>query len=163
MNRGDPMSEQQSEQKKSLMHVFTAHEEDMVFEEPYNVSGRRIFPWPGAVEEPFWGGAWVDVAPGETSTAHNHDENEMFFITEGSGVMRIGAETRRVRAGETVFITPYQDHDLTNDGETRLRFVTIWWGGAEAIARERAKWASVFEIDDPSGPVNSRVVAGVSV
>lgn len=93
------MSEQQSQQKKSYMHVFTAHEEDMVFEEPYNVSGRRIFPWPGAVEEPFWGGAWVDVAPGETSTAHNHDENEMFFITEGSGVMRIGAETRRVRAG----------------------------------------------------------------
>lgn len=62
-----------------------------------------------------------------------------------------------------MFITPYQDHDLTNDGETRLRFVTIWWGGAEAVARERAKWASVFEIDDPSGPVNSRVVAGVSV
>ncbi|MEW2412140.1 cupin domain-containing protein [Streptomyces sp. NPDC046866] len=131
------------------MHIFTAHEDDMVFEEAYNVSGRRIFPWPEAVEEPDWGGAWVDVAPGATSTPHDHDENEMFFIVEGSGVMRIGGETRRVRAGETVFITPHQDHDLTNDGEGRLRFVTIWWGGSEAVARDRAKWAAVFGIEDP--------------
>ncbi|WP_327284140.1 MULTISPECIES: cupin domain-containing protein [unclassified Streptomyces] len=132
------------------MHIFTAHEDDMVFEEPYNVSGRRIFPWPEAVEEPNWGGAWVDVAPGATSTPHDHDENEMFFIVEGSGVMRIGDETRRVRAGETVFITPFQDHDLTNDGDVRLRFVTIWWGGSDAVARDRAKWAAEFGITDPA-------------
>lgn len=145
---------------KSHMHVFTAHEDDMVFEEAYNVSGRRIFPWPEAVEEPFWGGAWVDVAPGATSTAHDHDENEMFFIVEGSGIMRIGDETRRVRAGETVFITPFQDHDLTNDGDTRLRFVTIWWGGGEAVQRERAKWAAVFGIDDPSLSQSPSAVKG---
>ncbi|MFF5447383.1 cupin domain-containing protein [Streptomyces sp. NPDC012888] len=139
------------------MHVFTAHEDDMVFEEAYNVSGRRIFPWPEAVAEPGWGGAWVDVAPGQTSTPHQHDENEMFFIVEGSGVMRIGEETRRVGAGETVFITPDQDHDLTNDGDTRLRFVTIWWGGAEATSRERARWAARFGIDD-SAPLAGEAV-----
>ncbi|AXE27017.1 hypothetical protein C0216_29535 [Streptomyces globosus] len=139
------------------MHIFTAHEDDMVFEEQYNVSGRRIFPWPEAVEEPGWGGAWVDVAPGATSTAHLHDENEMFFVTEGSGLMRIGPETRRVRAGETVFITPGLDHDLTNDGAERLRFITIWWGGSEAVARERARWAAEFGIADPgaAGPAGT--------
>ena len=134
------------------MHIFHTAPEDMVFEEAYNVSGRRIFPWNEAVKEPFWGGAWVDVAPGETSTAHSHDENEMFFITEGSGVMRIGDEKRRVNAGDTVFITPFKDHDLTNDGTTRIRFVTIWWGGSEAVAAERAKWAAGFGISDTGEP-----------
>lgn len=131
------------------MHVFTTRPEDMTFEAEYNVSGRRIFPWDGAVKEPSWGGAWVDVAPGDTSTAHSHDENEMFFITEGSGIMRIGEETRRVGAGDTVFITPFLDHDLTNDGDTRLRFVTIWWGGSDAVAAERAHWAAEFGIAEP--------------
>jgi oxalate decarboxylase/phosphoglucose isomerase-like protein (cupin superfamily) len=123
------------------MHIFTTNPEDMEFEEQFNVAGRRIFPWPEAVKEPFWGGAWVDVAPGETSTAHSHDENEIFFITEGSGVIRQGEEKRRVSAGDTAYITPYLDHDLTNDQDTRLRFIAIWWGSAEAIAKERAYWA----------------------
>ncbi|MFD3538835.1 cupin domain-containing protein [Streptomyces sp. NPDC058662] len=135
------------------MHIFTAHEDDMVFEELYNVSGRRIFPWPEAVAEPNWGGAWVDVAPGATSTLHHHDENEMFFIVQGSGLIRIGEETTRVRSGETVFITPFEDHDLTNDGDVTLRFITIWWGGADALARDRAKWAAEFGIEDPGAAV----------
>ncbi|MBP0460433.1 cupin domain-containing protein [Streptomyces montanisoli] len=131
------------------MHIFTTGPDDMLFEEEYNVAGRRIFPWKEAVAEPFWGGAWIDVAPGATSSAHSHDENEMFFITEGSGVMRIGTEERRVSAGDTVHITPFKDHDLTNDGPSRLRFITIWWGSAQAIAAERAYWAEEFGIADP--------------
>lgn len=130
------------------MHIFTTQPQDMTYENAYNVSARRIFPWNEAVKEPFWGGAWIDVAPGDTSTAHSHDENEMFFITEGSGTMRIGDEKRRVSAGDTVFITPFKDHDLTNDTDSRLRFITIWWGGAEAVAAERAKWAAELGVAD---------------
>lgn len=130
------------------MHIFTTKPEDMVFEEAYNVSGRRIFPWNEAVAQPSWGGAWCDVAPGTTTTAHSHDENEMFFITEGSGVLRLGDEERRVGPGDTIFIVPEKDHDLTNDGEGRLRFLTVWWGGSEAVAAERAKWAAEFGIED---------------
>ncbi|WP_148082229.1 cupin domain-containing protein [Streptomyces botrytidirepellens] len=150
------------------MHIFTTGPDDMVFEEQYNVAGRRIFPWNEAVAEPFWGGAWVDVAPGDTSAAHSHDENEMFFITEGSGIMRIGEEKRRVSAGDTVFITPFKDHDLTNDGTTRLRFVTIWWGSAEAVAAERSYWAAQFGIEDGGttpvgGPAGSGAGSPVAV
>ncbi|WP_265736825.1 cupin domain-containing protein [Actinacidiphila yeochonensis] len=134
----------------------------MVFEDAYNVSSRRIFPWPEAVAEPGWGGGWVDVAPGETSTAHSHDENEMFFITDGSGLMRIGEETRRVTAGETVFIPPFQDHDLTNDTAGRLRFVTVWWGGAEAVAAERARWAAEFGITGAAAAADAGLSAGAA-
>lgn len=150
------------------MHIFTTGPDDMVFEEQYNVAGRRIFPWKEAVADPFWGGAWVDVAPGDTSAAHAHDENEMFFITEGSGIMRIGEDKRRVSAGDTVFITPFKDHDLTNDGAARLRFVTIWWGSAEAVAAERAYWAAQFGIHDEGttavgGPAGSGAGSPVAV
>ncbi|MGW6564481.1 cupin domain-containing protein [Streptomyces sp. NPDC054975] len=131
------------------MHTFSTGPDDMTFEEQFNVAGRRIFPWKEAVAEPFWGGAWIDVAPGATSTAHSHDENEIFFFTEGSGIIRIGDEKRRVSAGEAVFITNYEDHDVTNDTDSRLRFIAIWWGSAEAIAAERAYWAAQFGIEDP--------------
>ncbi|OKK03482.1 MULTISPECIES: cupin domain-containing protein [unclassified Streptomyces] len=119
------------------MHAFSWTPDDMVFEAEYNVAGRRLFPWPG-VPEPFWGGAWVSVPEGETSTSHNHDENEMFFIFEGTGVMRIGDEERRVSKGDTIFITPFKDHTLTNDTDKPLIFLTIWWGGAEAEAKRAA-------------------------
>ncbi len=122
------------------MNIFSWTSEDMEFEAAYNVAGRRIFPFPG-VPEPAWGGAWVEVPPGETSTAHDHDENEMFFIVEGTGVMRIGDESRRVGPGDTVHIPPFSDHDLTNDTDGRLLFLSIWWGGAEAEAKERARFA----------------------
>ncbi len=128
------------------MNIFSWTSEDMEFEAAYNVRGRRIFPFPG-VTEPAWGGAWVEVPEGETSTAHHHDENEMFFIVEGGGEMRIGDETRRVGPGDTIFIPRFAEHDLTNDSDSRLLFLTVWWGGAEADEKERARWAAVLGAD----------------
>jgi len=54
----------------------------------------------------------------------------MFFIVRGEGELRLGGETRRVGPGDTIFITPFEEHSLTNDGDDRLVFLTIWWGGA---------------------------------
>jgi mannose-6-phosphate isomerase-like protein (cupin superfamily) len=112
-------------------------EANLVFEEQYNVWGKRLFPWDG-LEEPDWGGAWVVVDPGTTSAPHAHDENEMFFIVQGEGELRIDEERRRVAPGDTIFITPCGEHALTNDGDERLVFLTIWWGGAEAEAETAA-------------------------
>jgi mannose-6-phosphate isomerase-like protein (cupin superfamily) len=106
---------------------------DLVAEPAYNTAAVRIFPWAG-VPEPAWGGAWVAVDPGETVTPHAHDEKEMFFIVEGTGVMRIGAEQREVGFGDTIFITPDVQHDLTNTGDSRLLFLGIWWDGRGSAA-----------------------------
>jgi mannose-6-phosphate isomerase-like protein (cupin superfamily) len=117
------------------MHVQTWGPKDLVFEEQYNVWGKRLFPWSG-VPEPEWGGAWVAVDAGTTSTAHSHDENEMFFIVEGRGTLRIDGEARAVGPGDTIFIPPFNEHALTNEGEDRLLFLTIWWGGEDGAERE---------------------------
>lgn len=113
------------------MHLKSWGPEDLKAEPAYNTTAVRLFPWDG-VPEPAWGGAWVAVDPGQTVTAHQHDEKEMFLVVEGTGVMRIGTEKREVKFGDTIFITPDVEHDLTNTGEGRLLFVSIWWDGTPA-------------------------------
>lgn len=122
------------------MHAFSWKHDELVHEPAYNTHARRIFPFPG-VEEPSWGGAWVAVDPGETITPHAHDEKEIFFIVTGQGRWRLGDEVREVGYGDTLYMTPFVEHDLTNTGTERLVFVSIWWDGAEAVAKERARWA----------------------
>ena len=62
----------------------------------------------------------------------------MFFIVRGEGELRLDDETRRVGQGDTIFITPFGEHSLTNDGDDELVFLTIWWGGAEREAAAAA-------------------------
>lgn len=108
------------------MHVISWGSDDLAYEEAYNTYARRIFPWPG-VPEPAWGGAWWAVQPGETSTRHSHDEREMYFVVEGTGVLTMGSEERPIGFGDTIFITPNEPHFVTNDGEGRLLLLSIWW------------------------------------
>jgi mannose-6-phosphate isomerase-like protein (cupin superfamily) len=115
------------------IHMISWGPDSLTYEDAYNTYARRLFPWPD-VEEPEWGGAWCVVKPGETSTPHSHEEKEMYFIVEGSGVLRIGDEHRRVGFGDTIFITPEREHEIHNDGDDRLLFLSIWWddpGGQE--------------------------------
>lgn len=108
------------------MHITSWRHEDLTYEEAYNTYAQRLFPMPG-VPEPDWGGAWIAVEAGETVTPHAHDEKEMFFIVSGEGRMRIGTEERTVGLGDTIYITPFVDHCLTNTGQDRLVFLSIWW------------------------------------
>jgi quercetin dioxygenase-like cupin family protein len=126
-----------NEEEVTTLQLQQWDESGLVFEEEYNVRGKRLFPWDG-LDEPEWGGAWVVVDPGTTSTPHSHDENEMFFIVRGEGELRLDDETRRVGPGDTIFITPFGEHSLTNDGDDELVFLTIWWGGAEREAAAAA-------------------------
>jgi mannose-6-phosphate isomerase-like protein (cupin superfamily) len=108
------------------MHVTSWTRDDLVFEDAYNVFGKRLFPWTG-LPEPDFGTAWVEVRPGATSTAHAHDETEMFFIVEGDGDMEVAGERRHVSPGDTVYIPPHLNHALTNSGPARLLFLTVFW------------------------------------
>lgn len=104
--------------------------EDLLFEEKYNTYAGRFFPFDG-VPEPEWGGAWVAIAPGETSTRHSHQEKEMFFVIQGTGILRHGDDRREVSYGDTIYVTPGVEHDLTNTGSGRLVFLDVWWDTPE--------------------------------
>jgi mannose-6-phosphate isomerase-like protein (cupin superfamily) len=104
--------------------------DDLIFEKKYNTFAGRFFPFDG-VEQPDWGGAWVAVAPDERTTPHGHQEKEMFFVISGRGVLRMGAVEREVGYGDTVYVTPGVDHDLTAVGPDRLVFLDVWWDTPE--------------------------------
>jgi len=70
------------------------------------------------------------VQPGKISCPfHSHAaEEEMFFIVKGSGTLRYGAETRKVRAGDFIFCPtggPETAHQLVNDSEATLAYISV--------------------------------------
>jgi len=70
------------------------------------------------------------VSPGKRAFPfHNHRVNEeMFFILEGSGSVRIGAETFPVRSGDVIACPPggpETAHQIINTGPTELKYLAV--------------------------------------
>ena len=61
---------------------------------------------------------------GAATQEHYHAKTEeIYFITHGSGRMRIESEEREVRAGDAVAIPPGLKHKLWNTGSETLRLL----------------------------------------
>jgi len=108
------------------MRIFHAENETWAPEPAYNTTARRVFPWDG-FDAGVWGGAWVSVRPGETSTPHAHAEHEIFFVISGQGLLQHGDEEHPVRYGSSAKMEPGVTHSLTNTGEQDLVFISVWW------------------------------------
>jgi mannose-6-phosphate isomerase-like protein (cupin superfamily) len=108
------------------MRIYHLSDEHWTAEPDFNTEAKRFFPWDG-IEAQDWGGAWVRVLPGETLTPHQHDENEIFFVVGGSGLLKHGDEEHRVQYGSTMYMHPDTEHCLVNDGEDPLVFIAVWW------------------------------------
>ena len=72
----------------------------------------------------------TEVPPGKRAfPLHNHRVNEeMFFILEGSGVVRIGGQTYAVRAGDVIACPPggrETAHQIVNNGSVPLRYLAV--------------------------------------
>lgn len=70
------------------------------------------------------------IAPGKRAyPRHNHRVNEeMFFVLEGAGEVRIGDETFPVRAGDVIACPPggpEAAHQLRNTGATELKVLAV--------------------------------------
>jgi mannose-6-phosphate isomerase-like protein (cupin superfamily) len=61
---------------------------------------------------------------GGATQEHYHPlAEEIYFITHGTGKIRIENETRAVRAGDAIAIPPGQKHKLWNTGRDALRLL----------------------------------------
>ena len=61
---------------------------------------------------------------GGATREHYHPRaEEIYFITHGSGRIRIDGQTRDVREGDAIAIPPGQRHKLWNTGTTVLRLL----------------------------------------
>ena len=54
---------------------------------------------------------------------HNQDQEEVYFVLEGTGEMCLGNERRVVTSGQAVFIPPHVFHQMTNLGPTPLKML----------------------------------------
>jgi len=60
---------------------------------------------------------------GATQEHYHSKTEEIYYITHGTGKMRIEDETREVRAGDAIAIPPGQKHKLWNTGQETLRLL----------------------------------------
>ena len=74
---------------------------------------------------------------------HNQEQEEVYFVVEGTGEMCLGEERRTVTGGQMVFIPPGVFHQLTNTGETPLRMIYCY-GPAGDVAHWRQELAGTL-------------------
>lgn len=95
--------------------------------EKFETNGVRIGPLLGAKD---LGYSYDVVPPGKTGCPfHSHRaEEEMFFIVRGTGLLRYGAETRRIRAGDFIGCPtggPETAHQIVNDSGEELAYISV--------------------------------------
>ena len=68
---------------------------------------------------------WVEGAPGSEQPVHAHPDNEqVYVIVRGRGLMKVGDEELQVGAGELVFVPPGTGHAILNTGDEPLVYVS---------------------------------------
>ena len=87
----------------------------------------RVGPLVGAKD---LGYSYDVVPPGKASCPfHSHRaEEEMFFIVKGTGLLRYGNETRRIRAGDFICCPtggPDTAHQIVNDSAGELAYISV--------------------------------------
>ena len=95
--------------------------------ERFELNGTRIGKLLGAQG---LGYSYDVVPPGKRACPfHSHRANEeMFFIVAGSGTLRYGAETRKIRAGDVICCPiggPETAHQILNDSDAELAYLSV--------------------------------------
>lgn len=54
---------------------------------------------------------------------HNQEQEEIYFIAEGSGEICVGEERSPITSGQTVYLPPGVFHQLTNTGDTPMKMI----------------------------------------
>ena len=71
--------------------------------------------------------SYLDVSPGaRTLPAKHPNTEEVFYITRGSGTMKVDGETREVRKGDAIFISANLWHQFENTGREPMEWVCIY-------------------------------------
>jgi len=89
---------------------------------------------------------------------HNQDQEEIYFVVDGTGEMCLADEKRALTSGQAVYIPPGVFHQLTNVGETPLTMIYCY-----APAGDVAHWRQELDgalpragIEAPPLPVGAK-------
>ncbi|MEK6572681.1 MAG: dimethylsulfonioproprionate lyase family protein, partial [Bacteroidota bacterium] len=67
---------------------------------------------------------------------HNQEQEEIYFVLEGTGEMSLGTERQIMTSGQVVYIPPGVFHQLTNVGKEPLQMIYCY-GPAGDVAHWR--------------------------
>jgi mannose-6-phosphate isomerase-like protein (cupin superfamily) len=70
-------------------------------------------------------------AGGSTTPHHHVRTEEIYYILEGQGLMRVGQEAAAVGPGDAIAIPPGASHQIVNTGSGPLRFLCCCAPGYE--------------------------------
>jgi uncharacterized cupin superfamily protein len=103
------------------------------------VQYRRALP-PSVFVGPW---AYVDhlvLAPGSATTPHAHQEiGEFYYVMNGEGSVKVGAETATIRAGDAVPIQLNETKSFENAGTAPLELLVV------GVARDAARKFDVVQ------------------
>ena len=88
---------------------------------------------------------------------HNKEQEEIYFVVEGSGEMCLGDEKTTLAAGQAVYIPRGVFHQLTNTGSSPLRMIYCY-GPAGDVAHWRQELDGTLPragIEAPSLPAGA--------
>jgi mannose-6-phosphate isomerase-like protein (cupin superfamily) len=72
------------------------------------------------------------LPPGAATTPHHHlRTEEIYYVLEGRGLMRVGEEVRPLAVGDAVAVPPGARHQIGNTGEGVLKFLCCCAPGYE--------------------------------
>ncbi len=69
--------------------------------------------------------AHAHVPPGEKLSGHVDPMEEIYIIQSGSGLMQVGQDKQRVKAGDAIHIPIGDFHELTNDTDEDLTILVV--------------------------------------
>jgi mannose-6-phosphate isomerase-like protein (cupin superfamily) len=88
---------------------------------------------------------------------HNQEQEEMYFIIEGTAEMCLADERRTLQTGQAVYIPPRLFHQITNTGSTPLRMIYCYAPGGD-VAHWRQELAGTLPragIETPPLPMGA--------
>ncbi len=89
---------------------------------------------------------------------HNQEQEEIYFIIEGTAEMCLGDERQILMGGQAVYIPPRVFHQLTNIGDTECRMIYCY-GPAGDVAHWRQELEGTLPragVETPPLPAGAR-------
>ena len=69
--------------------------------------------------------AQFTLEPGKKSKLHKMSSSEIYYILEGSGMLKINEETYQLEKDDSVYVPPNSKQFVENTGSINLRFLCI--------------------------------------
>jgi mannose-6-phosphate isomerase-like protein (cupin superfamily) len=89
---------------------------------------------------------------------HNQEQEEIYFVVEGTGEMCLGEERTTISTGQAVYIPSGVFHQLTNTGDAPLRMIYCY-GPAGDVAHWRQELEGTLPragVDVPALPQGAK-------